>query len=151
MMIKKNSTREIIRQEAVRAAARLYSAENYRRWQTNKVYPNQIQSVYKSAYKELGLRHPKMQWLKLLTTIPSKDIELKLVLRIPEKDIEIDLPDSDRKLGAIAHAGGVPLLLELLEILQSFGKTAFPAQEMSIDDEQMFDKAMEFMDGDDEH
>lgn len=144
-MIKKNSTREIIRQEAVRAAARLYSADNYRRWQTNKVYPNQIQSVYKSAYRELGARHPKMTWLKLLTTIPSKDIELKLVLRIPEKDIEIDLPDSDRKLGAIAHAGGIPLLTELLEILQSFGRTAFPAQELSPEDDQVFDKAMEFM------
>lgn len=147
-MIKKNSTREIIRQEAVRAAARLYSAENYRRWQTNKVYPNQIQSVYKSAYKELGARHPKMTWLKLLTTIPSKDIELKLVLRIPEKDIEIDLPDSDRKLGAICHGGGKDLLLELLQILQKLGRELQPQMpqcEPPLELNEAFDKAMEFM------
>ena len=79
-MIKKNSTREIIRQEAVRAAARLYSADNYRRWGTNKVYGQQIQATYKQAYKILADNHPKMRWLQTLINTPSKDIELKLVL-----------------------------------------------------------------------
>ena len=144
-MIKKSTTRDIIRAEAVRAAARLYSADNYRRWGTQKVYPQQIQSVYKSAYRALGELHPKMSWLQTLVNTPSKDLQLKLVLRIPDKDIEIDLPDSDRKLGAVAHAGGVPLLIELLQILQSFGKTKFPPQEMSAEDEQVFAQAEEFM------
>jgi len=120
-MIKKSNIRDIIRSEVVRAASRLYAAENYRRWGTNKVYGNQIQAVYKMAYKLLADEHPKMKWLQTLVDMPSKDIQLKLVLRIPDKDIEIDLPDSDRKLGAIAHGGGKELLIELLQILQKLG------------------------------
>lgn len=125
-MIKKSTTRDIIRSEAVRAAARLYSAENYRRWSTTKVYGNQIQNTYKMAYKELAERHPKMAWLQTLMSTPSKDISLKLVLRIPGKDIEIDIPGGDVKLSAVCHGGGKELLLELLQILQNFGKTINP-------------------------
>lgn len=147
-MIKKSTTRDIIRSEAVRAAARMYSAENYRRWATTKVYGNQIQAIYKTAYKLLADSHPKMKWLQTLVNTPSKDIELKLVLRIPEKDIEIDLPDSDRKLGAVAHGGGKELLIELLQILQKLGRELQPEMPkaeppMEIDD--AFDKAIEFM------
>ena len=148
-MIKKSTTRDIIRSEAVRAAARLYSADNYRRWATTKVYGNQIQAVYKTAYKLLADNHPKMHWLQTLCNTPSKDIELKLVLRIPEKDIEIDLPDSDRKLGAVAHGGGKDLLLELLQILQNLGKTInpdMPKIEEPVDSlGEMIEKAEEFM------
>jgi len=125
-MIKKSTTRDIIRAEAVRAAARLYSADNYRRWQTTKVYGNQIQAAYKLAYKELATRHQKMQWLQTLMETPSKDIDLKLVLRIPGKDIEIDIPGGDVKLSAVAHGGGKDLLLELLDILEKLGKTFTP-------------------------
>lgn len=125
-MIKKSNIRDVIRAETVRAAARLYSSENYRRWATTKVYGNQIQAVYKTAYKLLAERHPKMKWLQTLVDTPSKDIKLKLVLRIPEKDIEIDLPDSDRKLGAVAHGGGKELLMELFEILQKLGRELTP-------------------------
>lgn len=120
-MIKKSTTRDIIRAETVRAAARLYSADNYRRWGSQKVVGNQIQSVWKMAYSKLAKNHPQRDWLQQLVNTPSADIELKLVLRIPEKQIEIDLPDKDRKLGAIAHAGGKDLLLELLQIVQKIG------------------------------
>lgn len=147
-MIKKSTTRDIIRAETVRAAARLYSADNYRRWGTNKVYGQQIQATYKQAYKILADNHPKMRWLQTLINTPSKDIELKLVLRIPEKDIEIDLPDSDRKLGAIAHGGGRDLLLELLQILQKLGRELQPQMpqcEPPLELNDAFDKAIEFM------
>lgn len=118
-MNKKNTIRERIRHEVIKAAARLYMAANYERWQTNKVYPEQIQSTWKMAYGRLAEAHPKMEWLQTLMQTPSKDIELKLVLRVPGKDIEIDLPGgNDRKLSAVAHAGGKDLLLELLEIIQ---------------------------------
>ena len=152
-MIKKSTTRDIIRAETVRAAVRLYSADNYRRWGTNKVYGQQIQATYKQAYKILADNHPKMRWLQTLINTPSKDIQLKLVLRIPEKDIEIDLPDSDRKLGAIAHGGGRDLLIELLQILQKLGKELKPEMPtieppMEIDD--AFDKAIDFMGDNDE-
>lgn len=116
---KKTTIRDRVRAEIIKAAARLYMAENYRRWQTNKIYPEQIQATYKLAYARLAEAHPKMEWLKTMMATSSKDIELKLVLRVPGKDIEIDLPGgSDRKLSAIAHAGGVELLRELLEIIQ---------------------------------
>ena len=60
-----------------------------------------------------------MEWLKFIIENESKDIELKLVLRVPDKEIEIDLPGgNDRKISAIAHAGGKELLLELLEIIE---------------------------------
>lgn len=118
-MNKKNTIRDRIRREVIKAASRLYMAENYRRWQTNKVYPEQIQTTYKMAYAKLSEAHPKMEWLKILMATPSKDIELKLVLRVPGKDIEIDLPGgNDRKISAIAHAGGKDLLLELLQIIE---------------------------------
>lgn len=147
-MIKKSTTRDIIRAETVRAAVRLYSADNYRRWGTNKVYGQQIQATYKQAYKILADNHPKMRWLQTLINTPSKDIQLKLVLRIPEKDIEIDLPDSDRKLGAIAHGGGKELLIELLQILQKLGRELqpeMPTIEPPMEIEDAFDKAIEFM------
>ena len=115
--------RERIRAEIIKATARLYCAENYTRWQTNKIYPQQIQKTWERAYKELANRHPKMAWLQELMGQHSKDIELKLVLRIPSKQIEIDLPDKDRKLGAIAHAGGIALLAELLNIVMDIGRT----------------------------
>lgn len=118
-MIQRTTIRERIRTEIVRAASRLYSAKNYERWQTNKVYGEQIQATWKRAYAELAERHPRMDWLKTMMETASKDIELKLVLRVPGKDIEIDLPGgSDRKLSAVAHAGGKELLLELLSIIQ---------------------------------
>ena len=116
--------RERIRAEIIKATARLYCAENYTRWQTNKIYPQQIQKTWERAYKELANRHPKMVWLQELMGQHSKDIELKLVLRIPSKQIEIDLPDKDRKLGAIAHAGGIALLAELLNIVMDIGRTS---------------------------
>lgn len=115
--------RERIRAEIIKATARVYCAENYTRWQTNKIYPQQIQKTWERAYKELANRHPKMAWLQELMGQHSKDIELKLVLRIPSKQIEIDLPDKDRKLGAIAHAGGIALLAELLNIVMDIGRT----------------------------
>lgn len=152
-MIKKSTTRDIIRSEAVRAAARMYSAENYRRWATTKVYGNQIQVVYKTAYKLLAENHPKMHWLQTLVNTPSKDIQLKLVLRIPEKDIEIDLPDSDRKLGAVAHGGGRELLIELLEILQKLGRELQPEMpqcEPPLELNEAFEHAEQFMDGSNE-
>lgn len=154
-MIKKSTTRDIIRAEAVRAAARMYSAENYRRWTTTKVYGNQIQAIYKTAYKMLADNHPKMTWLQTLVNTPSKDLQLKLVLRIPEKDIEIDLPDSDRKLGAVAHGGGKELLLELLQILQKLGRELNPTiPEPEIDSKQeiqeVFNEAQKFMENNDE-
>lgn len=120
-MIKKSNVRDALRKEVVRAAARLYSGENYKRWGTNKVYGQQIQAVWKMAYSKLAKNHPQRTWLQQLVNTSSTDIELKLVLRIPEKQIEIDLPDQDRKLGAIIHAGGKTLLLELLEIVQQIG------------------------------
>ena len=138
MIVKKSNIRDIIRSEAVRAASRLYATENYRRWGTNKVYGNQIQAVYKMAYKLLADEHPKMHWLQTLVDMPSKDIQLKLVLRIPDKDIEIDLPDSDRKLGAIAHGGGKELLIELLQILQKIG---------TVELKDAFDIAKNFYEG----
>lgn len=114
----KTTIRERIRSEAVKAALRLYSEENYKRWGVNKIYPDQIRAAYKLAYGKLAEAHPQMTWLKTMMSTPSKDIELKLVLRVPGKDIEIDLPGgNDRKLSAIAHAGGKDLLLELLEII----------------------------------
>lgn len=116
--------RERIRAEIIKATARVYCAENYTRWQTNKIYPQQIQKTWERAYKELANRHPKMVWLQELMGQHSKDIELKLVLRIPSKQIEIDLPDKDRKLGAIAHAGGIALLAELLNIVMDIGRTS---------------------------
>lgn len=152
-MIKKSTTRDIIRSEAVRAAARMYSADNYRRWATTKVYGNQIQAIYKTAYKTLADAHPKMKWLQTLVNTPSKDIELKLVLRIPEKDIEIDLPDSDRKLGAVAHGGGKELLIELLQILQKLGRELQPEMpkiEQPVDINEAFAHAEEFMENNDE-
>lgn len=119
MKTKKINIRERIRSEIIRATSRLYAAKNYERWQTTKVYGEQIQSVWKMAYAELANRHPRMDWLKTMMATASKNIELKLVLRVPGKDIEIDLPGgSDRKLSAVAHAGGKELLLELLEIIQ---------------------------------
>lgn len=116
--MQKTTIRDQIRSEIVRAASRLYSAKNYERWQTNKVYPEQIQATWKRVYSELAERHPRMTWLKPMMDTASKDIKLKLVLRIPDKDIEIDLPSTDRKLSAVAHAGGKELLLELLEIIR---------------------------------
>lgn len=116
---KKTTIRDRVRSEIIKAASRLYAAENYKRWNTSKVYPQQIQAVYKMAYAKLAERHPKMEWLKIMMATASKDIQLKLVLRVPGKDIEIDLPGgNDRKLSAIAHAGGKELLLELLEIIE---------------------------------
>lgn len=115
--------RERIRTEIIKATARVYGAENYARWQTTKIYPQQIQKTWERAYKELANRHQKMVWLQELMGQHSKDIQLKLVLRIPSKQIEIDLPDKDRKLGAIAHAGGVALLAELLNIITDIGRT----------------------------
>lgn len=120
-MIKKSTVRDALRKEVVRAAARLYSGENYERWGNAKVVGNQIQAVWKMAYSKLAKKHPQRDWLQKLVTTKSADIELKLVLRIPEKQIEIDLPDKDRKLGAIIHAGGKDLLLELLQIVQKIG------------------------------
>ena len=120
-MIKKSNVREILRKEVIKAAARLYGAENYKRWGSGKVVGNQIQAVWKMAYAKLAKNHPQRDWLQKLVTTKSADIELKLVLRIPEKQIEIDLPDKDRKLGAIIHAGGSALLLELLAIVQQIG------------------------------
>ncbi len=147
-MIKKSTTRDIIRKEAVRAAARLYAAENYRRWATTKVYGQQIQAVYKLAYKELAERHPKMKWLQALMETPSKDIDLKLVLRIPGKDIEIDIPGGDVKLSAIAHGGGKDLLIELLLILQEFGierHPELPRIEPPMDIDAAFEQAEQIM------
>lgn len=115
---KKTTIRDRVRNEIIKAAARVYAAENYKRWGTNKVYGGQIQKTWERAYTELSNQHPRMEWLKTMIATPSKDIELKLVLRVPGQDIEIDLPGgSDRKLSAIAHAGGVDLLRELLEII----------------------------------
>lgn len=115
----KTTIKDRVRRAIMFAAGRLYGAENYRRWQTNKIYPEQIQATYKLAYARLAEAHPKMEWLKTMMATPSKDIQLKLVLRVPGKDIEIDLPGgNDRKLSAIAHAGGKELLLELLEIIE---------------------------------
>lgn len=128
-MIKKSSVRDILRKEVVKAAARLYCADNIKRWGSPKVYGNQIQAVWKMAYSKLAKSHPQRNWLQKLVTTPSADIELKLVLRIPEKQIEIDLPDKDRKLGAIIHAGGKELLLELLNIVQQIGYTNEPIQD----------------------
>jgi hypothetical protein len=147
-MIKKSTTRDIIRSEAVRAAARLYSAENYRRWATTKVYGQQIQATYKQAYRILAENHPKMKWLKALMDTPSKDIDLKLVLRIPGKDIEIDIPGGDVKLSAVAHGGGKELLLELLQILQKLGRELAPEMphvEPPMDIDQAFEHAEQFM------
>lgn len=115
--------RDRIRNEIIKATSRIYGASNYAKWQTTKVYPGQIQHTWETAYKLLAQRHPKMQWLQELVNQKSKDIQLKLVLRIPSKQIEIDLPDKDRKLGAIAHAGGTPLLVELLNIIVELGRT----------------------------
>ena len=148
-MIKKSTTRDIIRSEAVRAAARLYSAENYRRWATTKVYGQQIQATYKQAYRILAERHPKMKWLQALMDTPSKDIDLKLVLRIPGKDIEIDIPGGDVKLSAVAHGGGKDLLIELLQILQQLGRELQPSMpqiEQPADSvEEMIEHAEQFM------
>lgn len=119
MKTKKITIRDRIRTEIIHATSRLYAAKNYERWNTTKVYGEQIQQTWKMAYTELSNQHPRMEWLKTMMATPSKDIELKLVLRVPGKDIEIDLPGgNDRKLSAIAHAGGKELLLELLEIIQ---------------------------------
>lgn len=122
-MIKKSNIREIIRKEIIRATVRIYGDRNIERWGTSKVYGEQIQSIWKLAYKELADRYPKREWLQTLIKTPSKDVELKLVLRIPNRDIEIDLPDKDRKFGAIAHAGGTEMLLELLGIIQNLKNT----------------------------
>jgi len=118
-MIQKSTIRDRIRAEVVKTAARLYAAKNFERWHTNKVYPEQIQNVWKMAYKELANRYPKREWLQLIAEQSSKNIELKLVLRIPGKQVEIDLPGgSDTKFSAIAHAGGKELLMELYQIIQ---------------------------------
>lgn len=138
---KKNNTRDFIRQEIIRATSRVYGAENYKRWGTFKIYPQQIKSTWELAYKLLADSHPKMEWLQMLVKTPSKDITLKLVLRIPDKNIEIDLPDQDRKLGAIAHAGGIALLTELLEIVQNIGKVNIPV----VSTNDAFNQAIEFM------
>ena len=147
-MIKKSTTRDIIRAETVRAAARLYSAENYRRWATTKVYGPQIQATYKQAYRILAESHPKMKWLQALMDTPSKDISLKLVLRVPDKDIEIDIPGGDVKLSAIAHGGGRDLLLELLQIMQKLGRELqpeMPQTEPPISIDEAFEQAEDFM------
>lgn len=118
-MTTKSTVRDMIRAEVVRTAAVLYGAKNYERWQTTKVYPEQIQAVWKMAYAELARRYPKREWLQIIAEQSSKNIELKLVLRIPGKQVEIDLPGgSDTKFSAIAHAGGKELLLELFDIIQ---------------------------------
>lgn len=121
-MTTKSTVRDMIRAEVVRTAAVLYGAKNYERWHTTKVYPEQIQAVWKMAYNELANRHPKREWLKLLTEQSSKNIELKLVLRVPDKQVEIDLPSTDTKFSAIAHAGGKEMLLELFDIIQEIAK-----------------------------
>ncbi len=121
-MTAKSTIRDLIRAEVVRTAAVLYGAKNFERWHTNKVYPEQIQAVWKMAYTELANRHPKREWLKLLTEQSSKNIELKLVLRVPDKQVEIDLPSTDTKFSAIAHAGGKEMLLELFDIIQEIAK-----------------------------
>lgn len=118
-MAAKSKVRDLVRKEAVLAAARVYSAKNFERWGVNKIYGEQIQAVYKMAYAELAERYPKRKWLKTLVNTPSKDISLKLVLRVPSENMEIDLPDKEVKLAAIAHAGGKDLLMELIEILRN--------------------------------
>jgi len=124
-MIQKSTIRDRIRAEVVKTAARLYAAKNFERWHTNKVYPEQIQNVWKMAYKELANRYPKREWLQLIAEQSSKNIELKLVLRIPGKQFEIDLPGgSDTKFSAIAHAGGKELLMELYQIIQGLTESA---------------------------
>ena len=147
-MIKKSTIRDTVRAEAIRATARLYAAENYRRWQTNKIYPQQIQATYKQAYRLLAERHPKMPWLQTLMNTPSHDIELKLVLRIPGKDIEIDIPGGDVKLSAVAHSGGKELLTELLDILQKLGREINPTMpQIDVADSvgELFNKAEQIM------
>lgn len=120
-MIKKSKIRETITNEIIKATGRLYSIENYKRWGNNKIYPHQIEDTWKRAYKTLASKYPRRKWLKLISNTSGKDISLKLILRVPDKDIEIRLPDSDSKFGAIAHAGGNKMLLELLQIIQNFG------------------------------
>lgn len=124
-MTTKSTIRDLIRAEVVRTAAVLYSAKNFERWHTNKVYPEQIQAVWKMAYTELANRYPKREWLQTLAEQSSKNIELKLVLRIPDKEFEIDLPGgSDTKFSAIAHAGGKEMLMELYQIIQGLTESA---------------------------
>lgn len=124
-MIQKSTIRDRIRAEVVKTAARLYAAKNFERWHTNKVYPEQIQTVWKMAYKELANRYSKREWLQTLAEQSSKNIELKLVLRIPDKEFEIDLPGgSDTKFSAIAHAGGKEMLMELYQIIQGLTESA---------------------------
>lgn len=124
-MIQKSTIRDRIRAEVVKTAARLYAAKNFERWHTNKVYPEQIQTVWKMAYAELANRYPKREWLQLIAEQSSKNIELKLVLRIPGKQVEIDLPGgSDTKFSAIAHAGGKEMLMELYQIIQGLTESA---------------------------
>ncbi|MBQ3944388.1 MAG: hypothetical protein II670_02105 [Alphaproteobacteria bacterium] len=152
-MVKKSTVRDIIRAEAIRATARLYASENYRRWRTTKIYPQQIQATYKQAYRLLSESHPKMKWLQAIMNTPSRDIELKLVLRIPDHDIEIDIPGGDVKLSAVAHGGGRDLLLELLQILQKLGREINPPMpQIEIADSvgELFNKAEEIMVGKDE-
>ena len=124
-MTTKSTVRDMIRAEVVRTAAVLYGAKNYERWKTTKVYPEQIQAVWKMAYNELANRYPKREWLQTLAEQSSKNIELKLVLRIPDKEFEIDLPGgSDTKFSAIAHAGGKEMLMELYQIIQGLTESA---------------------------
>lgn len=124
-MIQKSTIRDRIRAEVVKTAARLYAAKNFERWHTNKVYPEQIQTIWKMAYAELANRYPKREWLQLIAEQSSKNIELKLVLRIPGKQVEIDLPGgSDTKFSAIAHAGGKEMLMELYQIIQGLTESA---------------------------
>lgn len=147
-MVKKSTVRDIVRAEAIRATARLYASENYRRWATNKIYPQQIQATYKQAYKLLADEHPKMKWLQAIMNTASKDIELKLVLRIPNQDIEIDIPGGDVKLSAIAHGGGKELLAELLQILQKLGREINPQMpQIDVSDsvDELFNKAQKIM------
>lgn len=147
-MVKKSTVRDIVRAEAIRATARLYASENYRRWGTNKIYPQQIQATYKQAYKLLADEHPKMKWLQAIMNTASKDIELKLVLRIPNHDIEIDIPGGDVKLSAICHGGGKDLLLELLQILQKLGREINPQMpQIDVADSvgELFNKAEKIM------
>jgi hypothetical protein len=130
-----------IRGTAYKKAAQLYGEKNRARGWEPKPTVNQIRGVFRIGYNQLYKRHPRTTWLNFE-----------------------DKPFWISKLDYVAARGGKPLLEELLDIISKIGGQfamvnptkliRYPgvqAPEPPLGLNEAFDKAIEFMDGNDEH
>lgn len=91
-------------------ANQLYLNQNINRWGKTEIFPEQIQSVWKQAYKILSGNHPRISWLK----------------RLDKK------PKYLSKLEYVAGRGGKDMLLELCEILINLGGVSLSSMPADI-------------------